>query len=141
VAVDAVEALSRVRLLAGVERRDLERLARSFRERRFDAGQVVTREGEEGSGFFIILEGSAEVSVAGEQRRRLGPGDPLGEMALIDRGPRSATVVASTDLTCLALTPWEFRAFVEEHPTVAWSLLEAMAQRLRAADAQSEKPS
>jgi CRP-like cAMP-binding protein len=141
VAVDAVEALSRVRLLAGVERRDLERLARSFRERRFDAGQVVTREGEEGSGFFVILEGAAEVSIAGEQRRTLGPGDPLGEMALIDRGPRSATVVASTNLVCLALTPWEFRAFVEEHPTVAWSLLEAMAQRLRAADAQAEKPS
>jgi CRP-like cAMP-binding protein len=139
VAVDAVEALARVRLLAGVERRDLERLARSFRERRFDAGQVVTREGEEGTGFFVILEGSAEVSIAGERRRTLGPGEALGEMALIDRGPRSATVAATTDLLCLALTPWEFRSFVEEHPSVAWALLEAMAQRLRTADAQAER--
>jgi CRP-like cAMP-binding protein len=53
-------------------------------------------------------------------------------MALIDQGPRSATVVAATDLRCLALSAWEFKPFVEEHPSVAWALLEALAKRLRA---------
>ena len=137
-AVDTIDALSRVPLLAEMERTQLERLARSFRERRFDAAQVVTREGEEGAGFFVIVEGVAAVTVRGETRRELGPGDAFGEMALIDRGPRSATVIAETGLLCLALSPWDFRAFVEENPSVAWSLLETMAARLRAADAHHD---
>jgi CRP-like cAMP-binding protein len=134
VAIDTVEALARVPLLAGIERRDLEGLARSFRERLFQEGDVITREGEEGLGFFVIVEGSANVTVTGEQRASLGPGDAFGEMALIDQGPRSATVVASTDLRCLALTPWEFRPFVEEHPGVAWALLQTLAKRLRSSE-------
>jgi CRP/FNR family transcriptional regulator len=134
VAVDTVEALGRVPLLAGIERRDLERLARSFRERSFREGDVVTREGEEGMGFFVILDGSVSVTVGGQQRNSLGPGDAFGEMALIDQGPRSATIVAATDLRCVALTPWEFRPFVEEHPRVAWALLQTLAKRLRSSE-------
>lgn len=136
VVVDTVDALGRVPLLAGIERRELERLARSFRERSFREGDVVTREGEEGSAFFVILDGSASVTVGGEHRASLGAGDSLGEMALIDQGPRSATVVAATDLSCVALTPWEFRSFVEEHPDAAWTLLETLARRLRSSEAQ-----
>jgi len=131
-AIDTVGALGRVPLLAGIPRRDLERLSRSFRERSFPQGHVITGEGQPGVGFFVILEGSANVSVGGEQRATLGPGDAFGEMALIDQGPRSATVVAATDLRCLALSAWEFKPFVEEHPSVAWALLEALAKRLRA---------
>jgi CRP-like cAMP-binding protein len=134
-AIDTVEALRKVPLFAGIEGRDLERLGRLFRERTFNEGATVTTEGEPGIGFFVITEGSAEVSVRGELRNSLGPGDSFGETALIDEGPRSATVVATTDLRCLALSAWDFRPFVEEHPPVAWALLRALVQRLRKAQA------
>jgi CRP/FNR family transcriptional regulator len=133
-AIDTVEVLARVPLLAGLERRDLERLARSFRERSFSEGDAITSEGEPGVGFFVIVEGSANVSVGGTPRGTLGAGDSFGEMALIDEGPRSATVVAATDMRCLALSAWEFRPFVEEHSSVAWALLVTLARRLRDAE-------
>jgi CRP/FNR family cyclic AMP-dependent transcriptional regulator len=133
-AIDTVAALSRVPLLAGIEGRHLERLAREFRDRTFAEGAVVTREGDTGVGFFVIVEGEANVTVGGEYRTTLGPGDAFGEMALIDDGPRTATIVAATDLSCLALSPWDFRPFVEENPTVAWSMLQVLAQRLREAE-------
>ena len=131
-AVDVVEALARVPIFSGIERRDLERLARSFRERVFREGHAITEEGEAGVGFFVILEGSADVTVHGERKGTLGAGDAFGELALIDQGKRSATIVAATDVRAVALSAWEFRPFVEEHPSVAWSLLVALTRRLRA---------
>jgi len=131
-AVDPAQALARVPLLEGIEPRHLERLARQFRERSFPAGAAVTREGEPGVGFFVIVDGEAEVTIGGEPKAQLGQGDALGELALIDEGPRTATVTATTELRCLVLSPWEFKPFVEEHPTVAWSLLQTLAGRLRA---------
>jgi CRP/FNR family transcriptional regulator len=131
---DTVELLGKVPLLEGLERKHLERLARSFKSREFHEGDAVVSEGERGGFFFVIVDGSASVNVGGEVRASLGPGDAFGEMALIDDGPRSATVVAATDLRCLRLTPWEFRPFVEDHPAVAWSLLQTLARRLRAAE-------
>ena len=71
--------------------------------------------------------------VDGELKRTIGPRDCFGEMALIDEGPRSATIVAATDLRCLALSAWEFKPFVEEHPPIAWALLATLAERLRCA--------
>ena len=97
------------------------------------AGSTVTSEGATGTGFFVIAEGTASVTVGGEERARLGPGDYFGEIALIDQDVRSASILAETDLRCYGLTPWEFRPFVEEHPEVAWTLLRTLAQRLRAA--------
>jgi CRP-like cAMP-binding protein len=131
VAFDTVQVLERVALLDGIRGRELRRLAQLFRERSFAEGAAVTAEGEPGIGFFVITEGSAEVSVRGERRAALGPGDSFGEMALIDDGPRTATVVAATDLRCLALSAWDFKPFVEEHPTVAWTLLQTLARRIR----------
>ena len=83
----------------------------------------------------MIADGNATVSVGGETRATLGPGDYFGEIALIDEGVRSATITAETDLRCYGLTPWEFRPLVEEHPELAWSLLQTLARRLRAAQA------
>ena len=91
----------------------------------------MTREGEPGVGFFVVVEGSASVSIGGEARATIGPGDSFGEMALLDEGPRSATIVAATDLRCLALSGWEFKPFVEENPSVAWAMLQTLAGRLR----------
>jgi CRP-like cAMP-binding protein len=75
------------------------------------------------------------VSVRGEKRTTLSPGDYFGEIALIDEGMRSASITAATDLLCYGMTPWEFRPFVEEHPQVAWTLLTTLAKRLREAQA------
>ncbi len=129
--VDGTDVLARTPLLAGLERGELEQLARSFRERTFPAGSAVTREGEAGVGFFVIVEGTANVSVGGEPRGTLGPGDSFGELALIDEGPRAATITATSDLRCMALSAWEFRPFVQEHPTVAWTLLRTLVRLVR----------
>ena len=129
----SLELLERVPLFADFDRHDLERLARSFKERTFDAGSTVAGEGKTGAGFFVIESGEAAVSVRGGEHGKLGPGDYFGEIALIDDGARSATITADSDLHCYGLTSWEFRPLVEANASIAWKLLETMAQRLRAA--------
>ena len=128
-----VELLQKVPLFQSLSRNELETLARSFRDRTFSAGSEVTTEGQHGVGFFVIESGDATVSVHGEQRRKLGAGDYFGEMALIDDQPRSATIVADTDLKCWGLTPWDFRPLVESNAQIAWSMLQTLAKRLREA--------
>jgi CRP/FNR family transcriptional regulator, cyclic AMP receptor protein len=128
-----VDALRQVPLFAELGDRELQRLAGHFKERTFPEGSSVTAEGGPGTGFFIIADGNATVSVHGEEKSTLGPGDFFGEIALVDEGMRTATITAATDLRCYGLTAWEFRPFVEEHPQVAWPLLKQMARRLREA--------
>jgi CRP/FNR family transcriptional regulator, cyclic AMP receptor protein len=128
-----VELLQRVPLFEDFDRRDLERLARSFKERTFEAGSMVAGEGKSGAGFFVIESGEATVTVRGDERGKLGPGDYFGEIALIDDGARSATVIADSDLHCFGLTSWEFRPLVESNASIAWKLLETLAKRLRVA--------
>jgi CRP/FNR family transcriptional regulator, cyclic AMP receptor protein len=124
-----------VPLFANLSEEDLETLANQMKERTFKEGAAVTSEGLGGAGFFVIVEGNANVSVGNEQRGTLGAGDHFGEMALIDEGMRSATITAATDLRCYGLTAWEFRPFVEEHPQIAWALLQTLTRRLRDAQA------
>jgi CRP/FNR family cyclic AMP-dependent transcriptional regulator len=132
------DVLRQVPLFAELDKREIELLARQLHERRFPEGAEVTKEGDTGAGFFVIAEGSAEVSVSGDQRATLGPGDYFGEIALIDEGVRSASITAATDLLCYGMTPWEFRPFVEEHPQVAWSLLQTLARRMRDTQAHAQ---
>ena len=128
-----LELLQRVPIFADFDRGDLQRLARSFKERTFEAGKTVAAEGKSGAGFFVIESGEASVSVRGEERAKIGAGDYFGEIALIDDGARSATITADTDLHCFGLTSWEFRPLVESNASIAWKLLETLAKRLRAA--------
>jgi CRP/FNR family cyclic AMP-dependent transcriptional regulator len=128
---DVVHSLKSVPLFAGVRDRDLKRLARVLRESRFKEGDMITTEGRSGVGFFLIEDGEASVAVRGEIVRTLGPGDHFGEIALIDEGPRTATVTATTDMRCRGMASWEFRSFVQEHPEVAWPLLQTLAARFR----------
>jgi CRP-like cAMP-binding protein len=88
-------------------------------EKFYAAGERVLTQGEGGIGFFVILEGSARVAVAGEEVGTLGPGDYFGEMALFDGDLRSASVTADEDLRCAGMTAWHFRPFVGDHPEVA----------------------
>jgi pyruvate,water dikinase len=132
-----VAALQRVQLFADMDRRQTEQIARLLKERRFAKGETVIREGSGGAAFFLIDSGEAAVSSNGVHLATLGPGEHFGEVALIDGGPRSATITATTDLICYGLTFWEFRPLVERNGTIAWKLLQALAQRLRAADASA----
>ncbi len=128
---DPVAAVQRVDLFAGMDRRQAEQIARLLKERRFKKGETIIVEGTGGAAFFIIDSGNATVSSKGAEIATLGPGDYFGEIALIDGGPRSATVTAATDLVCYGLTFWEFRPLVEKNGTIAWKLLQALAKRLR----------
>jgi CRP/FNR family cyclic AMP-dependent transcriptional regulator len=134
VASDRSELLRRVPLFSDLERRELQEVAQSLRERTFSAGETVLTEGHAGVGFFIIVAGEARVTVRGDERARLGPGDYFGEIALVMGGERTATVTAETDLTCLALTSWEFRPLVEGNGEIAWKLLQALARKLPAGE-------
>jgi CRP-like cAMP-binding protein len=134
---DMEQTLARVPLFSGIKPKELQKLGKRMKERSFNEGDEITKEGESGIGFFVIEDGNASVSVGGKIVRTLGPGEHFGEIALIDSGPRSATVVAGTDLRCRGMSAWEFRPFVEEHPDVAWALLEELVGRLREAQEPS----
>jgi CRP/FNR family transcriptional regulator len=125
------ELLKRVPLFASLDDKHIDTLSRNFTDRTFRAGQEMTHEGSGGVGFFVIEDGEAVVSVHGDEVRTLSSGDYFGEVALIDEGPRSATIVARTDVKCYGLTPWQFRPLVEENASIAWPLLQSMAKRLR----------
>ena len=129
-----VESLRRVPLFAELDARELGQVARLLKERRFAQGETVTKEGLGGAAFFLIDSGEAAVTVAGAARASLGPGDYFGEIALIDEGARSATITATTDLRCFGLTLWEFRPLVQANGEISWKLLQALVQRLRAAE-------
>jgi CRP/FNR family transcriptional regulator, cyclic AMP receptor protein len=132
-----IELLEQIPLFEGLQRDELARIGRSFKERRFSPGDTVAVEGEGGVGFFVIGDGTATVDVHGEQRGRLGPADYFGEVALIDEhARRTATITAESELTCYGLTAWEFRPLVETNAEIAWKLLRVMAKRLREAEQQ-----
>lgn len=111
-----------------------EQLASDFVEREFGEGQAIATEGEGGLNFFVVDSGSAEVTVAGNRVGTLGPGDSFGEIALVDRSARSATVTATSQVRAFALPVWSFRSFAESRPEVTWKLLELLVERLRAAE-------
>ena len=131
---DPRAALQRVQLFADMDRRQAEQITRLLKVRPFAKGETVIMEGSGGAAFFLIDSGDATVSCKGVHLGTLGPGDCFGEIALIDGGPRSATVTAATDLVCYGLTFWEFRPLVEGNGAIGWKLLQALARRLRAAD-------
>jgi CRP/FNR family cyclic AMP-dependent transcriptional regulator len=132
------DRLSQVPIFSGLGQKELKQLGERMSERTFQEGDTITEQGQRGVGFFVIVEGNATVSIKGEIVGTLGPGEWFGEIALIDDGPRSATIVAGTDLRCRGMTAWEFRPFVQERPEVAWPLLETLAARLREAEKRAE---
>jgi CRP/FNR family transcriptional regulator, cyclic AMP receptor protein len=129
-----VEILRRVRLFADLDTREIEDIALLFKERRFPAGETIIREGSGGAAFFVIESGEVSVTIGGDPRATLGPGDYFGEIALIDQGARIATVTATTDLVCHGLTLWEFKPLVEENGVIGWKLLQTLARELRDAE-------
>jgi CRP/FNR family transcriptional regulator, cyclic AMP receptor protein len=132
----STELLRNVRLFSDLDERDLQSLSEEFNERRFSTGEKIALEGEGGLMFFVVESGELNVEVHGEAVSTIGPGSSFGEIALIDRRPRTATVIASSDVKAYGLPVFVFRPFVEARPQVAWKLLEAMADRLAAAESR-----
>jgi CRP/FNR family transcriptional regulator, cyclic AMP receptor protein len=128
VAQGPIELLQQVPIFEGLDRRELERIAGSMKQRTFRAGDTVTAEGQGGVGFFVIENGEAKVTIGGEERRTLSAGDYFGEVALLTDRPRTATIKAETDLRCYGMTSWDFKPLVESHGSIAWKLLQAMAK-------------
>jgi CRP/FNR family cyclic AMP-dependent transcriptional regulator len=130
---EVVEQLSNVPLFSSCSQKDLQAIARVVRDIEHPAGTVIAAEGDPGVGLFVIVEGTTDVTIGGRRKARLGPGDFFGEIALLDGGPRTATVTAATDVKLLGLTEWTFRGLMLEHPSIALKTLQAMAGRLRSA--------
>ena len=126
-----VERLRSVPLFRSCSDKELAFIASRADEVDIQAGRVLTERGASGGDFFIILEGNAEVD-AGQGKRTLGPGEFFGEIALIDNGPRTATVKAATPMRCLVLGHAQFRDVLHQNGEIAVKILRAVTERLRA---------
>jgi CRP/FNR family transcriptional regulator, cyclic AMP receptor protein len=129
---DATTRLAQVPIFSECTKRELTIIGRAAKEVSHREGTVIAREGERGVGLFLILEGQCKVSIGGKTKAKLGPGDFFGEVALLDGGPRTATVTALTPVRLVGITGWVFRGLLMEHPSIALKTLEAVAGRLRA---------
>ena len=132
-----LEQLSRVRLFAACSKKDLGLIGRASDEVTVPAGKVLAEEGAPGHEFYFILDGTAAVKHGNRKIATLGPGQYFGELALLDRAPRNATVVSETPMTLLVLGQREFSGILDEVPALSHKLLAAMAARLREADAKA----
>lgn len=126
-----VGLLAAAPLLDGVDDEGLMRIADRVVEVTFTSGHVIARQGEVGTGFFIVASGGARVVRDGKTVATLGPGDFFGELSVLDGKPRNAQVIADGETVCLALATWDFEAVVGEQPAVALAILRGLARRLR----------
>ena len=126
--------LQQVTLFSGLERKQITSFADSFFERDFEAGETIEEEGDSGITFYLIVDGSVEVRRGKKLLTKLGRGQWFGEMALIEKAPRSATVIAMGPTKCLAMTSWNFKAALETNPKLALGVMKELARRLRETD-------
>jgi CRP/FNR family transcriptional regulator, cyclic AMP receptor protein len=129
-----LELLGNVRLFSTCNKRELARIAALVDEVEAPKGKVLVRQGDTGEECFVIAEGQAKATMRGRGSAVLRPGSFFGEMALLDQGPRSATVTAETDMHLLVLGSRQFSALINEVPTVAVRIMQGLAERLRAAE-------
>lgn len=126
-----VDLLRRVGLFSDCSKKELKEVASLTTPVEAREGEVLAREGKPGSELFVIAAGSARVTLRGEELAMLYPGDAFGEMALLDGGPRGATVTASTPMVLYVLGPREFSTLLEDVPGIGRKMLSSLAQRLR----------
>jgi len=136
------DQLAQVELFENLDKKELRLLAKTCTERQFPAGAVLMQEGEAGAGLFILIEGKVHITQSaghGQPPRdlaTLGAGEVIGEMALLDDLPRSATVTAIDPCRCLLVPVWDFRATLRESPDIAIKLLSQLSRRLRKTEQQ-----
>ena len=131
---DQLNALRSVPLFSSMSDRDLKAVLDGCREEVYSDGQAIVREGTPGGPFFLLVEGQAKMLIGGKTRKTLGPGDYFGEIAMIDKGPRSATIVASGNVKALAIASWDFLALCEQDFKIAHKVMMGMAQAIRTLD-------
>ncbi len=131
-----LESLAAIPLFASLSKKDLQKIAEATNEVSRPAGTVLVDQGDLGREAFFIVEGTATVKRNGRRVGTLGPGDAIGELSLLDHGPRTATVTADTDIVVLVLSSREFSGVIEEVPSLAHKLLGQLATRVRELDRQ-----
>lgn len=131
------ETLKQVPLFAGLSKKELQALSNSSQTRTYQPGVTIIKQGDTGVGLYIITKGHAKVTQEQDPDRaevllnNVGPGDVLGEMALLDDLPRSASVIAEDEVTAVLLPVWEFRTALRSNPDIALKLLSVLSHRLR----------
>ena len=139
------DTLARVELFSGLDKRELHTLAESCQERKYRAGTRIMSQGDTGVGLYVITSGKVRITHSSnpdrpeEELATAGAGDVLGEMALLDDLPRSATITAVEDVTALVLPVWEFRTVLRSHPEIALKLLSVLSRRLRKAEQRTHE--
>lgn len=126
-----VSALQDVPLFAGLSKRHLRRVARMAAKVTFPENGVIVSPRRRPDGFYVIIEGQADVATATGEHIRLAPGGFFGEMALLDSGPRSATVTAVTDVLAMCISQSGFRELLESEPKIAYAIMRELAARVR----------
>lgn len=125
-----VQALGRAPLFEGLSKKDLVELARQTEDLDLPQGTVLCKEGEVGREFFVLVEGEAEVRKRGRKVATLGPGEMIGEIALVEHTRRTATVTAKTPVRCFVMTSQSFWAALDRHPQVERKVLRTLAKRV-----------
>ena len=131
---DLVTLLQDIDLFAGLSKGELGKIAATGTERTFAAGTTIVEQGDMGRTAYVVLDGTAIVRRGNRKVAELGPGAPVGELSLLDKGPRTAYVVAHSDVVALELGAKQFAAVLEDYPKVAAKLLATLAGRVRDLD-------
>ena len=130
------ELIAGCRLFTGLPDDQLGAIAGTAQEIEFPAGRVIARQGEVGTGFFVVVDGTVRVVRDGELLATLGPGEFFGELSILDGQPRIAQVVADEPTRCLAIASWDFERVLLDNPQLTLGLLRGLAGRLRAVTEQ-----
>ncbi len=125
------ELLASVELFSGLDKSDIARIAKAVVPRKYAAGEAVVKEGEQAVAFYVIVKGKVAIRKGDTQINTLGPGEPVGEMSLLDGYPRATSVVALEDTECLAMTRWDFTAELRTNPSIAVAMLPVLSKRIR----------
>jgi CRP/FNR family cyclic AMP-dependent transcriptional regulator len=128
------DLLRTIPLFSSCSRSELNHIAAIVKEVEFPAGRTICKEGQSGVGLHVIVEGETKIQIGGRTRRRLGSGAFFGEIAVLDGGPRTATVIAETPVRTLSIPSWSFKATLKSQPSLALKMLEETCRRLRTAD-------
>lgn len=140
-----VDTLSHVDIFSNLDKKELQALAKACQERKYSAGTVIISQGDTGVGLYVLKSGWVRITQANNPDKaeielaKTGPGQVIGDMALLDDLPRSATVTAIDDVTALLLPVWEFRAILRTYPDIAIKLLAVLSRRLRKVESRIQE--
>jgi CRP-like cAMP-binding protein len=129
-----IDMLERSPLWSGIGKQDFKAIVKMAKQHKFESGDTIVKKGEEGTGFYLVLDGAVEIRSNGNTISRLGPGQFFGEMSIVDAQPRSADVVAVEPSRVLFLSAWSFKSLISERPRIAVKMLQEFVRRLRNTD-------